>query len=374
MFGAAAPTPGMTRRMTFGLVAALLAVGCGETSRPDRPDPDELTGGEAVYRRPLADGNTFTCATCHALSEPAADGIRRPGHPIGDAANRPTYKNGRLTSLRDAVNTCVDEWMGAEPLAADDPRWLDLEAFLVEQAGSAPAAEVTIERVDPPADPLGGDMIAGRDVYHETCVVCHGEEGAGSQKAPPLAGAGTEAPLIAERVRLSGRADSAVYPGLAGGRMPFWGLDRLSERELLDVIAYVEAIGRMEAPTDAGPTGADAGVAMGCGSSHPRVGQIATLTERQHGVGGEVVVVDDCTLEVRGFTFDGRGIDVRFYAGTGLDFSDGFAMGDNLVRSRAYEGETFTVRLPPGRTLDDLDSISVWCIPVGLSFGDGIFE
>ena len=40
--------------------------------------------------------------TCHALEEPADD-FRRPGHPIGNAANRPSYKNGQLTDIIDAI-------------------------------------------------------------------------------------------------------------------------------------------------------------------------------------------------------------------------------------------------------------------------------
>jgi hypothetical protein len=73
--------------------------------------------GRTVYAEPQADGNTFACATCHALHEPAPDGFIRPGHPIGDAARRPSYKNGRVATLLDAVNTCLVEWMGTSPWA-----------------------------------------------------------------------------------------------------------------------------------------------------------------------------------------------------------------------------------------------------------------
>lgn len=361
-------------RITLALVS-VLAAACAMEGGPSRPEGSSpaLSDGEAIYARPRPDGNTFACATCHALSEPADDGIRRPGHPIGDAANRASYKNGQLGSLREAVNTCLDEWMGADPLSEDDEDWLLLEEFLMEQAGTAPAPELAFERVDPPADVSGGDAMAGEQTYHETCVVCHAADGEGSQQAPPLQGARVPAERVAERVRRSGNTNSAVYPGLTGGRMPFWSLDRLSEQELLDVVAYVEAIGTFESdpdpdPVDPGPMGS------GCDATDPRVGQVATLQERQHDVGGQVRIVDDCTLEVTGFTFDGAGIDVRFYTGVSGDFSDGVSIGPNLVRRGGYDGETITLRLPDGLTLADFDSISVWCIPVGLSFGDGQFQ
>jgi hypothetical protein len=30
--------------------------------------------------------------------------------------------------------------------------------------------------------------------------------------------------------------------------------------------------------------------------------------------------------------------------------------------------------LPEGRTLDELDGISIWCVAVGVDFGSGRFE
>src|SRR5205085_5586329 len=66
--------------------------------------------GRALYEAPLADGNSFACATCHALSEPSSDGLRRPGHPIGDATHRKQWKNGKASTFLDAVNSCLVEW------------------------------------------------------------------------------------------------------------------------------------------------------------------------------------------------------------------------------------------------------------------------
>src|SRR5688572_18858049 len=83
----------------------------------------EIAEGERIYREPVEDGNTFACATCHALEEPASD-FRRPGHPLGDAAARPSFKDGAVTDLREAVNSCLVEWMNAQPWSAPDPRWI----------------------------------------------------------------------------------------------------------------------------------------------------------------------------------------------------------------------------------------------------------
>lgn len=356
--------------MRHASVLALALIGCAsETSGGS-------VSGELVYGEPFEDGNSFACATCHALEEPAADGMRRVGHPIGDATRRPSYKNGRYDSLRDAVNTCVSHWMNAEPLAEDDPRWQALFAFLGSHAGSGEAPEVTFDVVAPSADLGGGDASAGHELFDRTCITCHGDGAAGTTRAPPLAGGDYEPAYVAERVRMSGSADNPAYDGLTGGIMPFWSVQRLSDNELRDVIAYVTSLADAPVvPDDSGTTATpDAGMpSTECGTTHALVGRTASFTTRFHGVRGTARVVDDCTIAIEAFEYDGRGIDVRVYAGLGGDFDAGFPISDDLVRSSAYAGETLILTLPAGRTLDDLDSLSVWCVDVGVSFGDARF-
>jgi len=357
------------------LVTAAVFAGCG-----DDPVTDDLTMGEAVYRERLDDGNTFTCETCHALSEPASDGFVRPGHPIGDATRRSSYKDGSITELREAVNTCVTEWMNGDALSETDPRWTALYAFLDAQATTPDAPAVDIQITPPPADVSGGDADAGRTIFNSRCVVCHGADAVGTERAPALTFAPLDADYIAARVRTSGRTDSPTYDGLTGGVMPFWGLDRLSDDELRDVVAYVVARSMEMPPPDAGmgdtATG-DTGTVdtgpSGCTSTHARVGQTATISTLFHRTMGTARIVDDCTIVVEGFGYDGTGIDVRFYGGLGGDYGGGFAISDDLIRAGGYDGETLTLTLPGGRTLDEMDGLSLWCVAAGVSFGDGQF-
>jgi mono/diheme cytochrome c family protein len=333
-------------------------------------DSGEETSGEALYLQPHADGNTFACATCHALEEPAADGMRRPGHQIGDAANRPSYKNRQLTELIDAVNSCRVEWMAAPTFADDDPRWISLFEYLSEAAGDSAATALTYEIIAPPADLTGGDEMAGQDLFNESCVVCHGVDAVGTERAPVLRGSLLDAETVGRRVRMSGATNSSVYVGLTGGRMPFWAADRLSDEELVDIVAFV--LGN--------DGGAGGGGGMGglreCDSTHFKIGQVAQLSTFAHQVSGTAVIVDDCTIRLDDFVFDGAGINVRFYGGLGGNYTNGFSMSEeDLRRPEGYDGtETVYAQLPEGRTLDELDGISVWCVPVRASFGDGLFQ
>jgi mono/diheme cytochrome c family protein len=370
------------RSCHLAAVVALAVLGVGASacsSDPVSPVPEPggsataapLGGGKVVYESRVEGANTFTCATCHALTEPAEDGLRRPGHPIADATRRPSYKNGEVPRMLDAVNSCLTEWMNADPWTENDARYTALHGWLDGQAGSGPAAAVSIQRVDPPASLDGGDAERGVAAFNGSCAVCHGANAEGTQKAPSVRGLGLEAGYVATRVRTSGRSDSKVYPGLTGGVMPFWGADRLSDAELVDIVAFLgKKDTSIPAPTGGGTNDDTNRV---CAKTHTRVGQTAVLQKRFHGVEGTARIVDDCTIEITNFAFDGGGIDVRVYGGKGGSYAKGFAMGDDLRKAGGYSGATVRVNLPVARTLDDLDGVSIWCVPAGADFGSGTF-
>ncbi len=355
----------MTRLSFFTSFFVLFVTACGTSG-----DGQSSVSGEALYMEPHPDGNTFACATCHSLEEPAPDGVRRPGHQIGDAANRPSYKNGQLVDLIDAVNSCRVEWMAAEAYSETDPSWLALQDYLIGVAGDGEAPALAYEIVQPPTELDGGDESAGRELFNSSCVVCHGVDAAGTERALALRGPLLDAETIASRVRTSGASNSAVYDGLTGGRMPFWSVDRLTDDELRDLVAFV--LGN----DGGGDGGGQTGELRECDATHPKIGQEAELSTFSHQVSGTAVIVDDCTIRLDDFIFDGAGIDVRFYGGLGGDYDDGFSMSEeDLRRPEGYDGsETVYAQLPEGRTLDEVDGISVWCVPVASSFGDGLFQ
>jgi len=349
-----------------GLVCWAGALGCSDAGGAAAPS------GEALYSEPHGDGNTFACATCHALQEPASDGIRRPGHAIGDAANRPSFKNGQLEELLAAVNSCRVEWMAAPAFDPADSRWIALFEYLSSEAGDAAATALTYEIVQPPPELVGGDEMAGQDLFNQSCVVCHGVDASGTVRAPALRGELLDAETIAVRVRTSGASDSPIYDGLTGGRMPFWAADRLSDGELRDLIAFV-LVNDGGGARGSGGSGGTGGMRP-CQATHPSIGQVAKLQTFAHQVSGTAVIVDDCTIRVDDFVFDGAGINVRFYGGVDGDYRSGFSMSEqDIRRPEGYDRETVFAQLPEGRTLDELNGVSVWCVPVAASFGDGLF-
>ncbi len=107
-----------------------------------------------------------------------------------------------------------------------------------------------------------------------------------------------------------------------------------------------------------------------CGSDHSLVGETATLTTRAHEVMGTLEVVDNCTLEITDFHFDGGGVDVRAIVSPNGDYTNGIVLSEDLRRSGGYDGEKLQLNLPEGVTLDDVGGLSIWCVPFGASFGD----
>ncbi|MBC7974875.1 MAG: DM13 domain-containing protein, partial [Myxococcales bacterium] len=366
----------------LGTLVAAAATACtsDETAQPlvGSSNVPPTGGGKTVYENRVTGANTFTCATCHALSEPASDGLRRPGHAIGDATRRPTWKNGKVPRMLDAVNSCLTEWMNAEPWTETDARytalhgWLDGTATAMGAPAVAPA--VKIQRVDPPAMVSGGDAQRGIATFNHSCVVCHGMNGEGTERAPNVRGLGLVPGYIAERVRRSGRADSEVYPGLTGGVMPFWGADRLSDMELVDIVAFL-AMKDGAAPPPAAPGGTFDLTTRSCAKTHARVGQTAVLETHIHGTSGKATIIDDCTVEISEFTYDGGGIFVQVFGAIDRDYQRGFAMtSKDLRKPGGYSNAVLRVNLPADRTLNDLDSIAVWCVPAGANFADGLLE
>jgi hypothetical protein len=76
---------------------------------------------------------------------------------------------------------------------------------------------------------------------------------------------------------------------------------------------------------------------------------------------------------VDGFSYDGGGVDVRFYGGLDDDYTNGFPMTENLVGT-TFSNQSLTITLPSDKTLDDLNGLSVWCYDFTVSFGDGRFQ
>jgi hypothetical protein len=109
-----------------------------------------------------------------------------------------------------------------------------------------------------------------------------------------------------------------------------------------------------------------------CTKLSPKVGQIATLSTKAHGVSGKARIVDDCTIEITNFNYDGGGLpDVFVYGAKAKNYAAGFAIGPNLF-GKSQTNSTLMLTLKD-KEIDNLDGISIWCVRASANFGDGTF-
>ena len=104
-----------------------------------------------------------------------------------------------------------------------------------------------------------------------------------------------------------------------------------------------------------------------------KIGQTATFTSHYHGVAGTATITDASTITVSNFSYEGSGILVYMILSPNSNFSPYTIISDDLVRGTPYVNETLNLSIPPGTVLEDINYISVWCIEIPISFGDGQF-
>lgn len=111
-----------------------------------------------------------------------------------------------------------------------------------------------------------------------------------------------------------------------------------------------------------------------CDKTHSRVGYFGSFSTIAHNVSGRAEIIDDCTIRITEFSYDGGGPVVYFYAGNDHDYSsdEAFLMGPKL-NGTVFENDEIIIRLPNNKTLDDFNSLSVWCVEFTASFGELIF-
>jgi hypothetical protein len=113
-------------------------------------------------------------------------------------------------------------------------------------------------------------------------------------------------------------------------------------------------------------------------TAYPRAGWKAKLSTLQHGVSGTAEILDERTIVLRNFNYDGGGPSVYAYlapVNTNAAFETGVATVQRLNRAGVpYVNETITVTLPATATLDSYTAISIWCADFRVNFGSGIFR
>ncbi|XP_047526144.1 protein Skeletor, isoforms B/C isoform X1 [Pieris napi] len=116
-----------------------------------------------------------------------------------------------------------------------------------------------------------------------------------------------------------------------------------------------------------------------CRRPEPYYGRIiGRLTQYAHGIRGTAYAVDENTVFIRGFAYDGTGPDAYFWIGDTpqpspegilVPYPEDYPSRDPPVLS-AHSNSDILLRLPGGKRLRDIKWISVWCRRFTVNFGD----
>lgn len=107
-----------------------------------------------------------------------------------------------------------------------------------------------------------------------------------------------------------------------------------------------------------------------CTKEHEKIGHTGFFSTFAHNVSGKATVIDDCTIEISQFSYDGGGPDVYFYGAIDHEYTsvDAFPMGQKLD-GKTYDNARIFIKLPQNKSLDNLNGLSVWCTEFQANFG-----
>lgn len=117
----------------------------------------------------------------------------------------------------------------------------------------------------------------------------------------------------------------------------------------------------------------------GRNSATPYYGKlIGTLQEYAHKIRGTAYAVDESTIFIKGFNYDGTGPDAFFWVGNSTRPSpEGYIIpypedykGRDPPVLKAFNNSDVVLRLPMGKRIRDIRWLSVWCRRFTVNFGD----
>ena len=210
-----------------------------------------VAGDAKIGKKLFEDSNDLeypSCAHCHA-TVPVQDELKKTGvvriaHPVFNTTHRGAYKNKAKgkdpTTPGDAGNQCAKAFQERKKGLPKQ----DIAHLNAYMATISPDKEVKPRKIGYKPKVLasfdGGDAEKGKKAVQVYCSTCHGDSD--EHVAFGFKRNRITKKKIAMKVRgwvRSSKAKSGMRFSPAKGMMSFFAKDRLSDKDLLDIIAYL---------------------------------------------------------------------------------------------------------------------------------------
>ncbi len=207
---------------------------------------EKAKAGEKIFMNASLGKIKVSCAKCHSGSS------MLPGHTLAGVTKRPStwngmYKGADLAKNAYGATLCATLFQEKEGgLKPDEIASLNEYFAGIENAPGAMTSALTIkwaakptlkkeemidEKISKPIIKdimkLPGDVTKGQTVFTKSCASCHDFKTA--KIGPPMADAAQDMNFVVSAVRFGSDA------------MPFFAKDVLSDQQIADVIAYIQA-------------------------------------------------------------------------------------------------------------------------------------
>jgi len=232
-------------RLLATILTVALLSGCGgQTSVPAAQIGAERFSDSHLSTSPI---NFFSCSTCHVVQagQPAGGRID-PGYNLYDTVHRGSWWGGDKIKLLDAINYCLNEFMGGGPLAATDDAARELFEYLDQNSPTKAAQPLPLTVVRNVTDlsnlAAGSDKTRGKDVYGRSCQKCHGDPHTGSGRLSSKVSIIPEDTISVFPTQARAVAVEKVRHGKffnIGGVMPLYSTESMTDEEIADVLAYI---------------------------------------------------------------------------------------------------------------------------------------
>ncbi|SHG82501.1 c-type cytochrome [Ornithinibacillus halophilus] len=203
---------------------------------PDNPMTEYIQYGEEIFNETntvMVDhvGNELSCQSCHA------DGGVGQGSPmVGVTTQFPQYRarEGVVFTLEDRINGCMIRSMNGKKMDEDSKEMRALMSYLTHISEGIEVGEDIPWRMRNTMKEIPEPSVAsGEELYEQSCMSCHGADGAGS-------GANTGPALWGENSFNDGAGMSRMVKmaGFIKNNMPP-GNPNLTDQEAADIAAYI---------------------------------------------------------------------------------------------------------------------------------------